>query len=65
VIEMMIHCAAIREAYKAVLADWALDDLDVKEHENQLIQQTAVLASVQLNAAVSEENVRNVVGLTH
>ncbi len=62
---MMIHCAAIREAYKAILADWALDDLDVKENENRLIQQTAVLVSVQLNANVSEENVREVVGLAH
>ncbi|MEX2616337.1 MAG: hypothetical protein WD767_09585 [Alphaproteobacteria bacterium] len=62
---MMIHCAAIREAYKAILADWALNAQDVKEHENQLIHQTAVLASIHLNANVSEENVRNVVGLAH
>ncbi len=62
---MMIHCAAIREAYKAVLADWALDDLDAKKNEDQLIHQTAVLASVHLNANVSEENVREVVGLAH
>lgn len=62
---MMNHCTAIREAYKAVLADWSHDSLDVKKHESQLIHQTALLASIQLNANVSEENVRNVVGLTH
>lgn len=62
---MMNHCAAIREAYKAVLADWETDALDVKANESQLIYQTAVLASVRLDDAVSEESVRSILGLSH
>ena len=62
---MMTHCAAIREAYKAILADWATSTLDTETDENQLVHQTAILASVQLDDTVSDENVREVLRLNH
>ena len=60
---MMTHCAAIREAYKAILADWTVDALNVQDNESQLVHQTAVLASVQLNDTVSEASVRKILEL--
>ena len=62
---MMTNCAAIREAYKAILADWKCGAPDVKANESQLVYQTAVLASVQLDDIVSEEHVRRVLNLSH
>ena len=60
---MMAHCAAIREAYKAILADWTVDALNAQDNESQLVHQTAVLASVQLNDTVSEASVRKILEL--
>ena len=54
---MLAYHSVILEAYRAVLADWAVKEIDGREAENSLIHHTAALASIWVNDAVSEENV--------
>ena len=55
----------ILEAYRAVLADWAVKEIGGREADKTLIHHTAALASIWVNDAVTEKNVIEVIDTLH